>query len=166
MQKPAESADTDAVVGSQQPAAPAEAVPERVEGAAEVVVVRVLPDVVRLDKTFDYAVPDSWHADGRAERLAVGSIVRITLGGRGRRLRGWVTEVGVDPPAGVEVLPLAQMTGMGPPAEILSLAEWAAWRWAGRTVHLLRAASPPRVVTPPGLRSKHSHPGCRFATAP
>ena len=156
-QQPAESADADAVVGSQQPAAPAEAVPERVEGAAEVLVVRVLPDVVRLDKTFDYGVPAAWHADGRADRLAVGSIVRITLGGR--RLRGWVTEVGVDPPAGVEVLPLAQLTGMGPPADVMSLAGWAAWRWAGRTVHLLRTASPPRVVTGPASARSTSTPG-------
>ena len=157
LQKPAESADAAAVVGSQQPAAPAEAVPERVEGAAEVLVVRVLPDVVRLDKTFDYGVPAAWHADGRADRLAVGSIVRITLGGR--RLRGWVTEVGVDPPAGVEVLPLAQLTGMGPPADVMSLAGWAAWRWAGRTVHLLRTASPPRVVAGPASARSTSTPG-------
>ena len=120
-------------------------------------VVRVLPDVVRLDKTFDYGVPAAWHADGRADRLAVGSIVRITLGGR--RLRGWVTEVGVDPPAGVEVLPLAQLTGMGPPADVMSLAGWAAWRWAGRTVHLLRTASPPRVVIGPASARSTSTPG-------
>ena len=110
-------------------------------------VVRVLPDVVRLDKEFDYAVPAAWQADGRAERLAVGSIVRIRLAGR--RLRGWVTEVDVDPPPGVELQPLAKLTGMGPSAEVVSLAGWAAWRWAGRPVHLLRAASPPRVVTRP-----------------
>ena len=115
-------------------------------------VVRVLPDVVRLDKEFDYAVPDTWHADGRAERLRVGSIVRITLGGR--RLRGWVTEVGVDPPTSVALQPLAKLTGMGPPADLVSLAGWAAWRWAGRRVHLLRVASPPRVVTrPAGART-------------
>ena len=115
--------------------------------ASPALVVRVLPDVVGLDKTFDYSVPDAWHADGRAGRLAAGSIVRLTLGGR--RLRGWVTEVGVDPPAGVELQPLERLTGTGPPAEIVSLARWAAWRWAGRTVHLLRAGSPPRVVAGP-----------------
>ena len=118
-------------------------------------VVRVLADVVRLDKTFDYAVPDAWHADGRAERLETGTIVRIALGGR--RLRGWITEVGVDPPPGVELQPLAKLTGMGPPADVVSLAGWAAWRWAGSTVHLLRAASPLRVVTRPA--------GARAATA-
>ena len=116
-------------------------------------VVRVLPDVVRLDREeLDYAVPDAWHADGRAGRLAVGSIVRITL--RGRPMRGWITEVGVEPPPDVELQPLAKLTGMGPPADVVSLAGWAAGRWAGRTVHLLRAASPPRVVThPAGART-------------
>ena len=117
------------------------------ERAAAALVVRVQPDVVRLDKKFYYAVPEAWHADGRAERLAVGSIVRFALGGR--RLRGWIMEVGVDPPPDIELQPLAKLTGMGPPAEVVSLAGWAAWRWAGRPVHLLRAASPPRIVTRP-----------------
>ena len=123
--------------------------------AAPVLVVRVLPDVVRLDRMFDYAVPPAWQADGRADRLAVGSIVRFTLGGR--RLRGWVMEIGVDPPEGVGLLPLSQLTGMGPPADVISLARWAAWRWAGKPAHLLRAASPPRVV---------SHPVSRHGSSP
>ena len=108
---------------------------------------RVRPDVVGLDKRFYYAVPEAWHRDGRAARLDVGSIVRIAL--QGRPERGWVVEVGANPPAGVELQPLSKLTGMGPSADMVSLAEWAAWRWAGRTVHLLRAASPPRVVTRP-----------------
>ena len=97
-----------------------------------------------LDRAFDYAVPDAWHADGRAKGLAIGSIVRVDLGGR--RLRGWVTEVGVDPPVGVELQPLQRLTGMGPPSELLDLCHWAAWRWAGHRVSLLRAASPPGAV--------------------
>ncbi len=117
------------------------------KGVPAVLVVRVQPDVVRLERTFDYVVPDSWHADGRASRLTVGTIVRVKLGGR--RLRGWITEVGVDPPAGVTLQPLALLTGMGPPAELLDLARWAAWRWAGSWVSLLRAGSPDRVVTRP-----------------
>ena len=116
-------------------------------GERPALVVRVRPDVVTLNKTFDYAVPDAWHADGRAERLAIGTIVRVKLGRR--RLRAWITEVGVEPPEGVELQPLAQLTGMGPPADVMSLAGWAAWRWAGRQVSLLRAASPPRVVAGP-----------------
>ena len=148
-----------------KPEAAAEPEPGKPEAAAEpepspetvatTLVVRVLPDVVTIDKTFDYAVPAAWHADGRAARLAVGSIVRIDLGGR--RLRGWVTEIGVEPPPGVKLLPLAKLTGMGPPQELVDLADWAAWRWAGRRVSLLRTASPPRVlarVTPRPVEAK------------
>ena len=133
------------------------------DSAVPALVVRVLPDVVRLDKMFDYAVPDAWNADGRAERLAVGSIVRVRLGGR--RLRAWVTEVGVDPPAGVKLQLLAQLTGMGPPADVMSLAGWAAWRWAGSRVSLLRAASPAPRGGRPGSGSHRPGCGSRFAPA-
>ncbi len=106
--------------------------------------VRVLPDVIRLDREFDYTVPEDWHSDGRAARLEVGSMVRVVLSGR--RVGGWVTEVDAEPPAGVELAPLAHLRGMGPPPELLDLAAWAAWRWAGKRVHFLRAASPERAV--------------------
>jgi len=133
-------------------AAPGDSAVESARSVAPVLVVRVVPDMVQFDKDLYYAVPDAWHADGRADRLAVGSIVRITL--RGRPMRGWITEVGVEPLADVGLKPLTKLTGMGPPADVVSLARWAAWRWAGRTVHLLRAASPPRVVThPAGART-------------
>jgi len=140
------------VAGAHEQSAPGPDAPGEVEtgsvlGTAPALVVRVMPDVVGLDREFDYAVPDAWQDDGRAERLAVGSIARISLGGR--LIRGWVTEVGVDPSPGVVLRPLSKLTGMGPPADVVSLAGWAAWRWAGRKVHLLRAASPPRVVTRP-----------------
>lgn len=104
----------------------------------------VRPDVVAIDKAFTYAVPEAWHADGRAARLEMGSMVRIDLGGR--RVGGWITEVGTAPPDGVELLPLARLRGLGPPPELMDLARWAAWRWAGSEVTFLRLASPPRVV--------------------
>ena len=141
------------------PDASSEDVPQR-EGTSPALVVRVQPDVVGLDKEFYYVVPKAWRDDGRAERLAVGSIVRFALGGP-RPLRGWVTEIGVDPPAGMDLQPLSRLTGMGPPADVMSLAEWAAWRWAGRTVHLLRAASPSRVVTSPAQTRSVSAAGGR-----
>ena len=125
-------------------APPGDGAGEPTDGDSPALVVRVLPDLVGLDKELDYAVPDAWQSDGRAERLEVGSIVRLTL--RGKPLRGWVTNVAVDPPQGVKLQSLTKLTGMGPPADVVSLAGWAAWRWAGRTVRLLRAASPPRVV--------------------
>ena len=105
----------------------------------------MVPDIVELDKAFDYAVPEQWFRDGRCERLAVGSIVRITLGRR--RLRGWVVETSVEAPPGVDLAPLSGLTGTGPSAEMFDLASWAARRWAGRRVSLLRVASPNEKVS-------------------
>ena len=105
---------------------------------------RVLPDVVGIDRAFDYVVPTSWEADGRAERVVVGSMVRIPLAGR--RVDGWVTAIEVKPESGVRLVELVKLRGMGPSSELLDLAGWAAWRWAGRRVAFLRAASPERMV--------------------
>ena len=107
-------------------------------------VVSVLPDVITLNRTFNYFVSADWFEDGRAEQLAVGSIVRIELGGR--QVQGWVTEFGVEPPAGVPLMPLKHLVGIGPPADIVELAGWAAWRWAGSKVSLMRTASPGRII--------------------
>ena len=141
---------------SKEPAVPDEDAREPSDGASPGLVVRVLPDVVGLKKELYYAVPHAWHADGRAGRLVVGSIVRIPLGDR--RKRGWVIEVDVEPPPSVKLKPLAKLTGMGPSAEMVDLADWAARRWAGRAVHFLRAASPPRVVARPAQARHHRSP--------
>ena len=102
-------------------------------------VVRVLPDVPAIDKAFDYLVPDALRNEVR-----VGDVVRVEL--HGRRVGGWIVAVGVDPPDGVALRPLAKRSGRGPTPELIELADWAAWRWAGRAASLLRTASPPRVV--------------------
>jgi primosomal protein N' (replication factor Y) len=67
--------------------------------------------------------------------------VRIPLAGR--RVRGWVVAVDVEPTPGVDAKAILGVAGAGPPPEVVSLARWAAHRWAGRWAHLLRAASPP-----------------------
>lgn len=117
---------------------------------------RVLPDVAALDKAFDYAVPDGWDGDVR-----VGTVVRVSL--HGRRVGGWVVADGVTPPAGVRLQPLAKVTGWGPPAPLVDLARWAAWRWAGPVRAVLRSASPPGVVRglppAPGPASPATVPG-------
>lgn len=123
-----------------EPSAPSDIGTTRPEGR----VVRVLPDVVGIDRAFDYVVPTSWEADGRAERVVVGSMVRIPLAGR--RVDGWVTAIEVEPESGVRLVELVKLRGMGPSPELLDLAGWAAWRWAGRRVAFLRAASPERMV--------------------
>lgn len=76
-----------------------------------------------------------------------GTIVRVAL--RGRRVRGWIVEDHVDPEAQEsELLPLAKVSSAGPPADLVALTEWAAWRWVGPRSTFLRAASPPNAVTP------------------
>ena len=49
-------------------------------------------------------------------------------------------------PASPELRPLSKLVGVGPSAEMLDLARWAAWRWSGRRATFLGTASPPRVV--------------------
>jgi primosomal protein N' (replication factor Y) len=117
---------------------------ERATTRPEGRVVRVLPDVPAIDREFDYLVPSAWAEDGRSDRLAIGSMVRVDLAGR--RVGGWVTALDVEPDTGRRLAELRKLRGVGPPAEIVDLAGWAAWRWAGRRVAFLRAASPPRMV--------------------
>jgi primosomal protein N' (replication factor Y) len=102
-------------------------------------VVSVLPDVAGLDRSFDYFVPETMRGSVR-----LGSVVRADLAGR--RIAGWVVADGVVPPSGVALRPLRRLTGWGPAAEVIDLAGWAAWRWAGRRRSLLATASPPRAV--------------------
>jgi len=103
---------------------------------------RVAVDVLAVERLFDYSVPE-----GLAGVVGVGTIVRVNLGGR--RVRGWVVGDGVvseAPPA--KLRPLLGAVSAGPSAEVVALTEWAAWRFAGPRLPLLRAASPAAVVPP------------------
>ncbi len=102
-------------------------------------VVRVVPDVPAIHRRFDYTVPAPL-----SDVVTVGSRVRIPL--HGRRVAAWVVEDEVVPDPGVHPMDLAASSGHGPPASVVSLAEWAAWRWAGPMSSFLGTASPPRVV--------------------
>lgn len=108
-------------------------------------VVRVLPDVTGIAKQFDYVVPAAWDLDGRRALIAVGTRVRIEL--HGRRVGGWIVGVDVEPPSGVDLRSVAKLSGFGPDADLLSLADWIALRWAGSPVRVLRSIAPPRNVT-------------------
>jgi primosomal protein N' (replication factor Y) (superfamily II helicase) len=117
--------------------------------AGEGQVVRVLPDEPAVGKTFDYLVPDNV-----GDQVRVGTRVRVPLGGR--RVGGWVVDTDVEPPADVSLRRIAKLSGWGPPPELIDLAGWAAWRWAGRPASFLRTASPDRIVhdlpPPPSAR--------------
>jgi primosomal protein N' (replication factor Y) (superfamily II helicase) len=88
--------------------------------------------------------------------VRVGDRVRIPLAGR--RVGGWIVALDVEPPAGVTLRPVARWSGRGPGPELIDLADWAAWRWAGRPASFLRTASPDRVVRglPPAFRAAPS----------
>ena len=100
---------------------------------------RVVPDVPAIHRRFDYSVPPALSSE-----VGVGSRVRIDL--HGRRIGGWVVEDDVGRTPGVAVKPLAGSSGAGPPAAVVAVAEWAAWRWAGPLSSFLGTASPNRVV--------------------
>lgn len=103
-------------------------------------VCRVRPDLPAVEREFDYLVPARLAAD-----VAVGTVVRVPL--HGRPVRGWVVADDVDPEAaGDRLLPLRKVVGAGPPPDVVDLGRWAAWRWAGSPVALLRAATPPNAV--------------------
>lgn len=118
----------------------------------------MLADVTTLHKEFDYLVA------ARAE-VAVGSVVRVDLGGR--RVGGWITAVDVEPPAGVKLRPVAKVSGYGPPADVVDLARWIAWRYAGTVNNVLTSASPPRNVSvlPPPLQVPTTVPAAIDSTA-
>jgi primosomal protein N' (replication factor Y) (superfamily II helicase) len=109
--------------------------------AGDLLVARVLPDVSGLDRSFDYLVPEPMR-----HRVTVGSMVRVGL--HGRRVGGWVVALPDTP--GVDALrlaPIAKWSGIGPSADVVALAQWAAVRWGSpRVAGLLRSASPPTMV--------------------
>jgi primosomal protein N' (replication factor Y) len=98
-------------------------------------VVTVLVDEPALDRPFDYLAP---------EAIRLGDVVRVDL--HGRRVRGWVVALDATPPAGVALKAVAKVSGWGPAGDVVALAAWAAWRWAGQPVHFLRTATAPNVV--------------------
>jgi primosomal protein N' (replication factor Y) len=100
----------------------------------------VLPDVPAVHRVFDYTVPDDL-----AGSVEIGTIVRVPL--HGRRVRGWVLGVDVESDVPPERLrPIRAVVSAGPPAPVVELTEFAAWRWAGPRTAFLRAASPPNLV--------------------
>ncbi len=103
-------------------------------------VIRVLPDVSGLNKVFDYFVPDG--LSGPA--VDIGTIVRVDL--HGRRVAGWVVDLDVDPPQGIELEPIRKISSFGPTADVVALANWVAREWSGRWAAVLTTASPEPYV--------------------
>jgi primosomal protein N' (replication factor Y) len=107
-------------------------------------VCRVLPDVTAVDRAFDYTIDDD---------APVGTIVRVPL--HGRRVRGWIVAIDVEPEADT-LLPVLAVVSAGPPPDVVGLTAWVAHRWAGPRVAVLRSASPPNLV-PSSVWSGRGH---------
>lgn len=70
--------------------------------------------------------------------------MRVPL--HGRRVRGWVLDAAVDAPETADLREVLAVSSAGPPADVVDLCRWAAWRWAGPLATFLRAASPANNV--------------------
>ncbi len=106
----------------------------------------VLVDVPAIVHPLDYLPPV-----GSSALLAPGTIVRVPL--HGRSVNGWVLGFGTGTTATLQRI--KKVKGFGPPPQVLELAEFASWRFAGAKAKFLRAASPdrntPSLLSPPQL---------------
>ncbi len=97
----------------------------------------ILVDVPALSRPFDYLPPL-----GHDGPLEPGTIVRVPL--HGRRVDGWVVGPGSGTQASLQRI--TKVRGIGPTEELLRLAQFAAWRWAGPLTRFLKASSPEHNV--------------------
>lgn len=98
--------------------------------------------VQALDRSFDYSVPDRL-----ADRITVGSVVRVVL--HGRNVRGFVTEL-LNEAAVAKTRPISSLVGSDPifTPETIELARWTARRYVVPLGLVLHDAVPGRFSTP------------------
>ena len=106
-------------------------------------IVRVVPNVSGVNKTFDYLVPES------LKNVKVGSIVRVEL--QGRRVDAWVIDEVVRSGL-VKFKDIISLLSEGPSEEVVQLSQWAARRFCGPLRAVLSSASPSHRVKQLGTR--------------
>lgn len=96
-----------------------------------------------LDKELTYAVPPPL-----AERARVGSVVRVAL--RGRRVRGWVVQLGETDRIPEGIMPIAALSGRGPvfDAALLKMARVLARSYVQPLSSFLSLFTPERLGRP------------------
>jgi len=107
-------------------------------------IVRVVPDVSGVNKTFDYLVPES------LKNVKVGSIVRVEL--QGRRVDAWVISEVENPSSEINFKDVISLLSEGPSEEVVQLSQWAARRFCGPLRAVLSSASPLLRVKQLGTR--------------
>lgn len=95
--------------------------------------------------------------------MGVGSIVRVDL--HGRRVRGWVVADGPGSDKDVDLKPIAKVSPGFVAPELIDLATWAAWRWAGKRRAFLTTASEFRAGAGVGPDGASAFPGLAWAEA-
>lgn len=104
----------------------------------------MVPEVSGIDKVFDYLVPESL-----VPRVGRGTRVRIDL--NGRRVGGWIVEIGsAEERTDVQVdiarlAPIISVSGDGVDPDVLPLTKWMSQRWFGSWRATLSSASAPRM---------------------
>ena len=106
-------------------------------------IVRVVPNVSGVNKTFDYLVPES------LKNVKVGSIVRVEL--QGRRVDAWVISEVVRPGL-IKFKDVISLLSEGPSEEVVQLSQWAAQRFCGPVRAVLSSASPSLRIKKLGTR--------------
>ena len=97
-------------------------------------IVRVVPNVSGVNKTFDYLVPES------LKNVKVGSIVRVEL--QGRRVDAWIISEVEYPSSEINFKEVISFLSEGPSKEVVQLSQWAAERFCGPLRAVLSSASP------------------------
>ena len=106
-------------------------------------IVRVVPNVSGVNKTFDYLVPES------LKNVKVGTIVRVEL--QGRRVDAWVIDEVVRPGL-IKFKDVISLLSEGPSEEVVQLSQWAAQRFCGPVRAVLSSASPSLRIKKLGTR--------------
>ncbi len=86
---------------------------------------------------------------------------------RNRRVRGWVTRLQVNGNPKTQLLRIERLRSKGPPLQVVELARWVSWRWAGKLSGLLSTASSPRIVHVQAMRKSNAAkplPASQYAT--
>ena len=112
--------------------------------------VRVAPDVVKIEKTYWYKTTQETKD---AEKIVVGSIVRVNI--NGRKTKGWVCEIceSIDSLADSgnsidleKIKEVIEYVSDGPPGHIVELCESLSSQYLFSPVAFLRASSPNRII--------------------
>ena len=107
-------------------------------------IVRVVPNVSGVNKTFDYLVPES------LKNVKVGSIVRVEL--QGRRVDAWIISEVEYPSSAINFKEVISFLSEGPSKEVVQLSQWAAERFCGPLRAVLSSASPSLRIKQLGTR--------------